>query len=180
MGIKQVTKFLRSNAPSSIIKVELSAFKGKTVAIDLSIFMYKYLHKSESKIKGFVELICKLTKNNIRPIFILDGMPTEEKRIVLNNRKEILNDKKYRISEISEELSELLHNQSLEDYLNNNNLSHDELKKITELQAEHLSISNNLIEISKDDKHDIMSIIKLLGIPLLKAKGEADFLCCKL
>jgi 5'-3' exonuclease len=84
MGIKGLNKFLKEFGT----KTEMSSYRNKTIAIDTSIYIYKYKYKSTPSqfLKRFEYQINQFHKNNIRPIYIFDGpapiekMKTKEKR----------------------------------------------------------------------------------------------------
>ena len=46
MGIRDLNNFLKRTAPESIKNVHLSELRGKRVAIDTSIYFYKFLYKN--------------------------------------------------------------------------------------------------------------------------------------
>ena len=76
MGIKEINKFLVNNIKNGIKKRHLSYYRGKIVAIDVSIFLYRILYRNKDKhIEGFLNLISKLRKFKIKPIFVFDGKP---------------------------------------------------------------------------------------------------------
>ena len=94
MGIKGLTSLLRDKSPQSIDSIALSQYRGKRVAIDISIFLYKslsnvryngdYLRNSEGKIVSHLIGIFHKTvlylSVGITPIYIFDGKPPDEKR----------------------------------------------------------------------------------------------------
>ena len=49
MGIKNLTQLIKHKSPNSIQHIGLYTFKGKRVAIDTSIFLYKSLINVRSK-----------------------------------------------------------------------------------------------------------------------------------
>ena len=107
MGIKDLNKFLKERAPSSIKQLMFSDLykvlnkkdKNLTVAIDTSIYFYKFLYKNPRFIEGFFQQIARLRSNNITPIYIFDGRPPSEKKEVLNDRKEKKIEYKEKITE---------------------------------------------------------------------------------
>jgi flap endonuclease-1 len=97
MGIKNLKVILNQNCKNAINVRKLNVYSGMTVAIDLSIFLYKYLYNNNDHIEGLTRLILRLLKSQITPLFVFDGAPPEEKNITLLDRKEkkeILNIKK--------------------------------------------------------------------------------------
>ena len=104
MGIKNLTSFLKSNCPQAIKEITLRDLDGKKVAIDISIFLYKFKYKSNNLIPKFVEQINKLRIHNITPIYIFDGIPSIEKKDVILDRKEKINFKQKQIEELQDSL----------------------------------------------------------------------------
>ena len=89
MGIKSLTKLLKDNTNNSINNIELYKLSNKTVAIDASLFIYKSLmaiNTPNSHILGIYNKTILYLSLNITPIYIFDGKPPEEKRILLNER----------------------------------------------------------------------------------------------
>ena len=112
MGIHSLTKLISQQSPNSIQHVNLFTLKGKRVAIDTSIFIYKslinvryngdYLRNKNgeimSHIYGLFNKIVLLKSYGIEPVFIFDGKPPEEKQAVLNSRNKKVKDYKDKIS----------------------------------------------------------------------------------
>ena len=75
MGIQDMYPLLKEHAPHALSKYHLSTFRGWRVAIDISIFLYKYVRSSgpERWLDQFVLLLCTLKKHGLRPICIFDG-----------------------------------------------------------------------------------------------------------
>ena len=88
MGINGLNTFLKEKVPQCIKEVHYSKFSGKTVAIDTSIYFYKFLYKNDRFIEGFFQQIYRLMSNKIMPVYIFDGIPPPEKKEVLEQRKE--------------------------------------------------------------------------------------------
>ena len=118
MGIKGLTSLLRDKSPQSIDSIALSQYRGKRVAIDISIFLYKslsnvryngdYLRNSEGKIVSHLIGIFHKTvlylSVGITPIYIFDGKPPDEKRECIQGRKDKVEESKKRLecSDISD------------------------------------------------------------------------------
>lgn len=87
MGIKYLNKFLLNNcSKNSIKKVSFSFFSGKTIVIDTSIYIYKFVGE-DSLIENMYLLISIFKKYNITPLFVFDGKPPIEKKELLIYRK---------------------------------------------------------------------------------------------
>ena len=101
MGIKGLTQLIMIHSPSSITTMNLHTLSGKTVAIDASLFMYKmlinmrtsnndYLKNNKGKIVSHITGIFYKTANyislNIKPIYVFDGKPPDNKGDVIKHR----------------------------------------------------------------------------------------------
>ena len=82
MGINGLNIWLRKNTKSGIGEIFISDLNGKTIVIDISIYLYRF--KSENNlIDGLYEMLLLLLSHNIKPIVIFDGKPPDEKKEVL-------------------------------------------------------------------------------------------------
>ena len=101
MGIKSLTKLIKTNSPDSIETSQLHKLSGKKVAIDASLFIYqclinvryngKPLKNNNDKVISHISGIFYKTINylsmNVIPIYIFDGKPPEKKKILLKKDK---------------------------------------------------------------------------------------------
>ena len=86
MGIPQLNHYLQQKSDNGIREIPLSEIKGRSIVVDTSIYLYKYLSEG-SLIEGFYHLITKLRQFSISPLFIFDGKPPPEKQGELDERK---------------------------------------------------------------------------------------------
>ena len=87
MGIKHLNRFLRDEAKESIKFISLSELSGKKVAVDISIYMYKYASEG-TLLENMYLMLSTLRYYEIVPVFIFDGKPPPEKKNLLLKRKE--------------------------------------------------------------------------------------------
>ena len=161
MGIKDLNKFINTHVPESIQTKDLCYFRGQKIAIDTSIFMYKYLYKNDNFLEGFFQQIFKLSAYNITPIYVFDGTPPSEKKYVLDNRKQ----KRKNI----DSKKEVLKNKYLEfkrKKLNTVNI----LLEIKKLERKSIKITNEHITKLKE-------MLDLMSIKYIQANCEADAYC---
>ena len=86
MGVKLLSKLLKTQCYDETKQIHLSSLFGKKICIDVSIYLYRY--KSQNTLIESFYLMCSLFKHyNITPIFIFDGKPPESKREELEKRK---------------------------------------------------------------------------------------------
>jgi len=87
MGIKNLNKFLLDNcSKKSIKKTHLKELTGKTLVIDASIYMYKFLIEN-TLIESMYLFVSILKHYKITPIFVFDGKPPPEKKELLIKRR---------------------------------------------------------------------------------------------
>jgi len=103
MGIRGLLPFLRSNYPITQIKFDELISRNicrryPIVCIDFNQFLFKYLHeynaynsfkyeKNQFIEQKFEKLICKFNYFNVDVIFVMDGLPHQEKKCMIDKRK---------------------------------------------------------------------------------------------
>ena len=160
MGINGLNTFLKEKVPESIKEVHFSEFKGQKVAIDTSIYFYKFLYKNDRYIEGFFQQIYRLMSNGLLPVYIFDGIPPPEKKEIIEQRKE----KKIILNKSIEEL---------ESKINNNALGETTLEEKDLLDK----LKKKNIYVKKSYYDNLKLFLDLIGIPYLQCKEEADLLC---
>ena len=87
MGIRYLNRYLRDNCPESIKCIKISEISYKKIAVDISIYLYKY-ESENSLLENMFVMLSIFRHYNIIPIFIFDGKPPPEKKALLQKRKE--------------------------------------------------------------------------------------------
>lgn len=150
-------KFIKLRCSDSISIEHLSIYSGKTVVIDISIYLYKY--KLQKSLLTNIYLMCTVFKNyNITPLFVFDGCAGEEKRDELKKRREEKRNAKYEYYKIIE--SNEVINETVQKYLN--------------------TLEKKFIRITKNDIKDVKNLLEYYGVTYYEAKKEADELCAYL
>jgi flap endonuclease-1 len=164
MGIKNLLKFLNSNYPELIKKINTNNFQGKKIAIDISILLYQVIiairnsgadlinMKGEitSHILGLFNKTIVLLKMNIIPVYVFDGKPPDFKSKVLQSRREV---KQKAYSKLEEEdLSE----------------------------EDRIKYFKRTVTISRKQINECKELLDLMGIPYVEAPEEADSQCAQL
>jgi len=163
MGIKNLNRFLREQAKDSIKFISIAELSGKKIAVDISIYMYKYASEG-SLLENIYLMLSVFRYYNICPIFIFDGKPPLEKKELLLNRKE---DKMEAESEYNKLKSQLQHS------------SVDDIEKQDIINSMDM-LKKKFIYISKNDIEDVKNLIRYYGATYYDAPGEADELCALL
>ena len=168
MGIKNLMPLLKKFCPSSLRPLDLASLSDQFLTCDASITMYQFLFStvsltkkndivqpldpsglSSAHILGLIYRSLFLLESRIKPIWVFDGKPPNEKTEILVERMNKINE------------SEELMNDSLE---NSDFLSAFKYK----VQS---------LRITEEMKKDGELAVKLLGIPCIKSPGEAEAQC---
>lgn len=165
MGIRYLNTFLRENIKSSIKTIHLSELKGKKIAIDISIYMYKY-ESDDTLIENIYLMLSILKYYNIIPLFIFDGPPPLEKKMLIDKRREIKLDAKKEYETLNNKL------QNNENILGENE-KQEILNSMNNLKKRFIYINKNIIE-------NVKNLIRNFGATYIDAPGEADLLCALL
>lgn len=85
MGIQHLNRYLRDHVSNKAIHpLSLQELSGKRIAVDISIYMYKF----SSLVENFYSMISLFNFYQIEPVFVFDGKPPPEKAALLQRRRE--------------------------------------------------------------------------------------------
>ena len=160
MGIKHLNRYLTMKCDNHAIrKAHMSELNGKKVAIDASIYLYRFI--GENKLVEHMYLMVSIFKSNmVEPIFIFDGASPPEKKEILAERKEN--------KRIAEEKYKNIKNQieTVEDI-------EDKCEMLNEMEK----LKKQFIHIKEDDYKVVKQLLDDSGVKWIDAPGEADELC---
>jgi flap endonuclease-1 len=165
MGIKYLNRFLREKCPESITHIEFSELTGKKIAIDISIYLYKY-EATDSLLENIYLMLATFRHYNIIPVFIFDGKPPDEKKELLKKRKEDKISAQTEYNELKAKL-ENISNTAKED---------EKLEIVVEMNA----LKKQFITINRTKINKVKELIRAYGASYYDAPGEADALCAML
>ena len=158
MGVKLLTTFLKTQQTGDgIKKIELESLSGKKIAVDIFIYIYRFL--KEDKLLENIYLMCfTFRKYNITPLFVFDGFNiSDKKRDEILKRKEIKMKAKYEYEKIKK----------------SENIDSDMKEKMNILYKEMVTVTKKTVDIVKN-------LINACGMKYITAHGEADILCSAL
>jgi len=162
MGIKYLNRFLRENCTKkSVRKVHLKTFANKTIVIDTSIYLYKFIGEN-ALFENMYLFISILKSYNITPIFIFDGKPPVEKRDLLIKRRLAKKDAREKYLSLQTELDD------------SDKLNEDEKK---ELLMEMEILKRQFIRVRDEDIQIVKNLMDSYGVIYYDAPSEADQLC---
>jgi hypothetical protein len=166
MGIKHLNRFLRERcSKKSIHTTHLKQFANKTIVIDTSIYLYKFI-TDDSLMENMYLFISILKTNQITPIFIFDGKPPPEKHDLLRVR---------RMEKKEAEQKYLALQSSLVDASANNiNIESDEKNEIIQ---EMEQLKRQFVRVRDDDIRKVKELMDAYGVCYYDAPAESDQLC---
>jgi hypothetical protein len=161
MGIKNLNRFLKENCSKrSIRKINLNQLESKTVVIDTSIYMYKYIAEG-ALIENMYLLISLLLTNNITPLFVFDGNPPPEKYALLQQRK------------IDKKTAEDKYNDLLIQYKSDDIDAANKMLLFQEMKL----LKNQFVRLTENDKNKVKELLNSYGVMYYVSPCEADDIC---
>jgi 5'-3' exonuclease len=202
MGIKDLYKVIKSEASESFTEHHLSDFSGIRVAIDISIFFYKYIRTAGERdwMNMFIMFLCILKKNGIKAICIFDGPnpPIEKKDEQIqrreNTKKEVARkDKAIELRNLLQDDYEIGQKVVPEDIIaecqtiirpRKGYVDHTDYSRVSDiinsLQITISRLEKSTLPITDDYRLIATNICEILGLKAIRAKGEAEKLCAYL
>jgi len=165
MGIKYLNGFLKQQCKDSIHLIPVSELSGKKIAVDISIYLYKYEAENQL-IENMYLMLSIFHYYRIIPVFIFDGKPPNEKKDLLKKRRE---DKKTAEQEYRQ-LEEITHDSS-------KRLSEEEKHEINQQMDQ---LKKQFIYLTREKTEEVKRLIRSYGATYYDAPGEADELCAAL
>lgn len=195
MGILGLIQWLKRNAPYIFHTIPLQNLYGKRIAIDASIYLYKFVSR-ENKFDGnwidlYVRLILHLRRFNIRPLLVFDGKAPDLKDATRKHRREVYAKHRHTADEIKELLDELTPCESFIDikqpslekctkYLkvSNETIQSYSKEQICDAMYEKYRKSNSA-DINITPEHGLLlkQVLDAMGLPWVQAPDEAEKHC---
>jgi len=158
MGIKNLNQYLlKTCSKKSIQKMYFENIQRKTIVVDISIYLYKFLMDG-NYMEHLYTMLAIFKYYIITPIFIFDGKPPPEKWDLIKKRNWEKKDAELKLITMQTDLS------------NNENITKEEIMEMDELRKKSLRIKNEDIVKTKE-------LIDAFGFIYYDAPGEADQLC---
>jgi 5'-3' exonuclease len=191
MGIKNLNKLLKKHVPNSFKEVHLSKLQFKKVAIDTSLYIYKYkvVFGESGWFSAFLLLIACLRRNGIHCVFIYDDISKApaEKSIERERRTEKKDDHKTRIETLKAaftkyketgEIDPILHVKEevtpLKRLLLQRPSSQTESVNVQAIESRIEKMESQIVSLRKEDISLTKELFKILAIQTIQADGEAE------
>jgi flap endonuclease-1 len=163
MGIRGLNKYFKHLASSkSIRQLNINELKGKTLVVDTSIYMYKFIEDG-SLLNNMFTFITQCMEYNIHLVFVFDGKPNHLKKELLlaRCRRKITASNKYLQLE--------------EEYDKHGDIMSEQEKSLIKYQMGECK--KRSIRVSKDDIDKVKLLMDSLGVFYCDAPEEADVVC---
>ena len=163
MGIQYLNAYIKKNtSKNAMMQINLSKLYGKVIAVDTSIYLYRFLAE-EALLENMYTMLSLFRYYKIIPIFVFDGKAPAEKNKLLEKRntEKIIAEKKY--NDIKQELKAT------------KNVSY-----YNKLCENMITLKKKFIRIKKQDIINIQNLMDAFGVTYIEADGEADEVCAKL
>ena len=166
MGIRNLNRYLRDNCPESIRCINMADLSGKRIAVDISIYLYKY-EAENALLENMYVMLSIFRYYNIIPIFIFDGKPPPEKKALLLKRKEDKQEAQEAYDKLKKQLTSLQETREIDT---------DKLDIIASMEK----LKSQIVQINKEKIEKVKTLIRAYGATYYDAPGEADELCALL
>ena len=201
MGIKNLTKFLKTRYPQIFRQVNLSYFRDKKIAIDISIYICRFkVSHGVNWLDALMKMIICLRKHNIHCIFVYDGGFPVEKNAEHNKRKMTRQRNVDRINNLQNEMNEYIKNGTrtknlenvMEVYYLQSTAKSPSRRILIPYNNQHIKIDVDIIKfkiekmkryifsITPNDYEISKILLNILSIPWVVAPMEAETLCSDL
>ena len=179
MGIKELKVLIYKNVNKGVSKVNYNQISNQIIAIDISIYLYKFSYGGgKSFISNFLNQIIMFKKFNITPVYVFDGKPPDEKKDLLQNRKDLKKSKYERKEEIELKIIEVDNNIEKSENDKDSLIFYKDHKKLLNKELNKLKLS--IISLNDLDISNLKKIFDLLNIKYILADTEAEIVCADL
>ena len=188
MGIRTLNKFLQDKCESSISCIKLSELSGKKIAVDISIYLYKFLGDNVL-LENLYLMISIFRENNITPVFVFDGKPPVEKNDTIALRKKTkrtAREEYYRLKQILDDIESDVNESDCNDGNNKQAVVLDEETTLplpsnaVDIRIIMDKLKKKFVILKSEHIQSAKTLLQAYGMTYIESPGEADMLCAKL
>lgn len=194
MGIKDLSQFLRKNYPDSFETLNLSDLGGQRIAIDMSIYLHKYIKSvgEDLWLKVMINMLFNLLVNDIQIVCIFDGANPPIEKL---QEREIRASSSYRVNNIIAEVNDIVETITESEEVTQEQITRiKELRNLKKTDIDAVSYNNvnmvlntlntllqkkqkQIAKILPSYSTVLQEFLTIAGIPYIVADGEAETLC---
>jgi 5'-3' exonuclease len=169
MGIRGLNRFIQHRCTGAINRLHLKEFTGKRIAVDTSIYMYRF--SGEGALLENMYLMCSVFRHyNINAVFVFDGPPPPQKTDLIELRRKKKDEAKRQYEVLAKIIKEKARTPGPCS-------TTTEIDDISETMRE---LKKKFIHLRDCDIADVKELLVSFGFSTIDAEGEADALCANL
>ena len=169
MGIRGLNRFIQQKCANSATRIHLSELSGKRIAVDTSIYMYRY--SGEGALLENMYLMASVFRHyNIHAVFIFDGPPPPQKTDLIELRRKKKDQAKKEYDALAEIIKEKKRAPT----------AAVETTEIDDMEDTMRELKKQFIRLRDCDITSVKELLVSFGFAIIDAEGEADVLCAKL
>lgn len=170
MGIRNLNRFIQSKCPEASARIHLKDLTGKKIAVDTSIYMYRYA--GEGALLENMYLMASLFRHyNIHAVFVFDGIPPPQKTDIIELRRKKKEQAKKQYDTIAELVAQKKRDSTSSDI---------DITGIADLEESMRELKKQFARLRDCDIANVKELLVSFGFAIIDAEGEADVLCAKL
>ena len=174
MGIRFLNGFLKTNcSPAAIHLVNFGALTGKKIAIDISIYLYKFSAENRL-IENIHRMLTIFTHYKIIPVFIFDGKPPAEKKFILQQRRQCKTAAEREYNQLKRQLDGMVISRPF------STSCASETADTNQIIQQMEKLKNQFIYINRETITNVKDLLRAYGATYYDSPEEADTLCAML
>lgn len=170
MGIRHLNKFMRRRIPKIFVTDSLEKWKHKKIAVDVTVYLYRFKAKGDSWLKTFCVMFTWLQSYDINAICIFDGSSPMEKKGECDKRADRRRTDRLDLLRLESALLKGEDLCAIELVSGGVFPGEDALAKLEELREKNRFPT-------RKDFILLQKLLKTLGVPYMHAPEEAEALC---
>lgn len=193
MGVRYLNGIIKTKCASAISHQPLRNYSGRTIVVDTSIYIHKYLGEN-ALMESMYFMMAQFRYFSITPIFIFDGVPPTEKRDVIQSREHFRQLAVTKYQEATQEMHRHLNfncvqaesesstttnnntNSNSNSNINSNSNSNSN-NKITVLERKLRTLKKRFVRANACEISDLKRLMRSFNMRYIESEGESDLLC---